>query len=474
LLVLEKNDVVLKGWTETILENLITRISNGTTEKQSKDKTNYPVSRIETISNEFIDLNKVRYLKKPSKNIIDNYRLEQGDILFSNINSDTHLGKTAIFYDNKLLIHGMNLLMIRSDKRIIIAKFLNYYFKHYRNLGRFISIAQHAVNQSSINQTKLKNIEFYLPPLNEQKRIVSKIENIFSIINSNIETLEILKNQIQNLKKSLLNNALIGKLTEKWRLHNPDLKSSIEIIDDLKKIKHEYTEIPENEVKKLPKIPGEWAWTYLSNLGELSRGKSKHRPRNDPKLFGGKYPFIQTGIVRISNQKITEYVQTYNEVGLAQSRLFPEGTLCITIAANIAETAMLTFPSCFPDSIVGFIGFENLVNTWFVMYYIKSNQEKIQSIAPATAQKNINLDILQKVAVPIMSFDEQNKIVNELELGFSMADNFNSLLKNQIKIHKNLKNSVLKQAFEGKLVPQDPNDEPASELLVKINTKKIK
>ena len=98
-----------------------------------------------------------------------------------------------------------------------------------------------------------------------------------------------------------------------------------------------------------------WTISSLSKLGTINRGKSKHRPRNDPSLFGGNYPFIQTADVKHAEFYINVYSETYNEVGLAQSKLWPKNTLCMTIAANIAETALLSFPACFPDSVVGFI-----------------------------------------------------------------------------------------------------------------------
>lgn len=94
-----------------------------------------------------------------------------------------------------------------------------------------------------------------------------------------------------------------------------------------------------------------WEYKTLDQLGTVSRGKSKHRPRNDPKLFGGKYPFIQTADVKNADYYITKYSDTYNESGVAQSKLWDKGTLCITIAANIADTGVLAFPACFPDSI---------------------------------------------------------------------------------------------------------------------------
>src|SRR5262249_53223165 len=100
-------------------------------------------------------------------------------------------------------------------------------------------------------------------------------------------------------------------------------------------------------------LPKGWTFAKFSELGEFGRGKSRHRPRNDPKLYkDGKYPLVQTGDVARANGVIHTSTGLYNEIGLAQSRLWPEGTLCITIAANIADSSLLGFPACIPDSVV--------------------------------------------------------------------------------------------------------------------------
>ena len=112
----------------------------------------------------------------------------------------------------------------------------------------------------------------------------------------------------------------------------------------------------------------EWKEYYLDELGTLARGKSKHRPRWAPHLYGGDYPFIQTGQITAAHKYITTVEQTYSEEGLLQSKLWDEGTLCITIAANIAETAILKDKMCFPDSVVGFIPFENETTSYYMHY----------------------------------------------------------------------------------------------------------
>jgi type I restriction enzyme S subunit len=215
-------------------------------------------------------------------------------------------------------------------------------------------------------------------------------------------------------------------------------------------------------------------WSTIQNLGELSRGRSKHRPRNDPKLFGGNYPFIQTGDVAGSTGRIKSHSQTYNEVGLAQSRLFPANTLCITIAANIADTGILTYPACFPDSVVGFIAEEGFIEVLYAMYFIQTAQNDLKTFAPATAQKNINIEILSSLPIPVPPLDEQHEIVRRVEALFKIADDIEKRYK-KAKAHVDkLTQSILAKAFRGELVPQDPNDEPASELLMRIQAEREK
>jgi type I restriction enzyme S subunit len=145
----------------------------------------------------------------------------------------------------------------------------------------------------------------------------------------------------------------------------------------------------------------------LSELGELGRGVSKHRPRNDPKLLGGDYPLIQTGDVASANLHIIEYSATYSELGLQQSKMWNKGTLCITIAANIAKTAILDFNACFPDSVVGFTSNER-TNNIFIHYWFSFFQSILESQAPESAQKNINLKILSELRVIVPDKNKQD------------------------------------------------------------------
>ena len=158
----------------------------------------------------------------------------------------------------------------------------------------------------------------------------------------------------------------------------------------------------------------QWRQFKLNQLGYFGRGVSKHRPRNAPGLLNGPYPLIQTGDVSNSDLYIKQYFSTYSELGLKQSKMWPSGTLCITIAANIAQTSILSFDACFPDSVVGFIANEK-TNNIFMHYWFSFLQKIIDSKASQVAQKNINLHILSELDVITPPIELQNKFAQIVE-----------------------------------------------------------
>ena len=137
-----------------------------------------------------------------------------------------------------------------------------------------------------------------------------------------------------------------------------------------------------------------WEEKSFDEIGFIGRGKSRHRPRNAEHLYGGEFPFIQTGDIKAAGFRINDYSQTYSEAGLAQSKLWKEGTLCITIAANIADTAILGIDACFPDSVIGFVADENKSDVRFIKYFFDIFQAKMKSISTGAAQDNLSLEKL--------------------------------------------------------------------------------
>ncbi len=192
--------------------------------------------------------------------------------------------------------------------------------------------------------------------------------------------------------------------------------------------------------------PKTWPVAKFGDLGTLDRGRSKHRPRDEANLFGGPYPFIQTGDIANSGGCVEAYTQTYSELGLSQSKLWPERTLCITIAANIAKCAVLSFPACFPDSVVGFIPNE-LILVEFAQSWLETLQAKLEDEAPQAAQKNINLQTLRNLELRVPPVELQRTFavrVSEIrEMGAEQAASRRRL--------DDLFQSLLHRAFQGEL-----------------------
>ena len=338
-----------------------------------------------------------------------------------------------------------------------------------------------------LSRSDYDEIEVPLPPLPEQHRIVAEIEKQFTRLDASVAALKRAQANLKRYRASVLKAACEGTLVpteaELARAEGRDYEPADRLLDHILaerrgcwesqgKGRGQYKEPATPDTSDLLELPEGWVWATLPQLGELNRGKSKHRPRNDPRLLGGPYPFVQTGDIRHSQGLVIHHSQTYTEFGLAQSRLWPSGTLCITIAANIAETGILSYPACFPDSVVGFVCNNSFAITKFLEFFVRTERGSLARFAPATAQKNINLQVLSELAIPLPPLAEQCRIVAEVERRLSVIQQTEANVEASLKRAERLRQSILKQAFSGKLVPQDPNDEPAVALLGRIRAER--
>ena len=204
-----------------------------------------------------------------------------------------------------------------------------------------------------------------------------------------------------------------------------------------------------------------WKTMKLSDLGEFARGKSTHRPRNDKNLFeGGGYPLVQTGEIKEANLYITHHTQEYGEFGLQQSKLWDAETLCITIAANIAETALLAYPMCFPDSVVGFKAYKEVSSEKFMYYVFDFIRNSIQNAASGSTQDNINIDYLTSLDFKVPDKIAQDKMVELL----SAIDE--KILMNS-KINDNLEQQA-QAIYHERFETVSPNDLPSDWRIVTL------
>jgi type I restriction enzyme S subunit len=150
-------------------------------------------------------------------------------------------------------------------------------------------------------------------------------------------------------------------------------------------------------------------------------------------LYDGPYPFIQTGDVRNSNHLITDYSQTYNTKGLAQSKLWPRGTICITIAANIAETGILDFDACFPDSVIGMVVNPKKTSQYFVEYLLQSLKANLAAKGRGSAQANINLATFENERFPFPPLKEQERIASVLDKYDALVNDLSAELPAELR-----------------------------------------
>ena len=345
--------------------------------------------RANNIQDGKIVLDDVVYVSKSK--VSESQFLRQGDILVCTSSGSKELVGKAAFIDEDLpMVFGAFCKVVRPN--IECCKYMGYFFQspYYR---KHISEASAGANINNLRNEHIADLHFPLPSLEEQRKIVAVLDKV---------------------------SDLIAKR-----------RTQLDKLDEL--VKSRFIEMFGDPVTNSFNLP----LSSLSQLGKFGRGVSKHRPRNAPELLGGKYPLIQTGEVANSDLYILSYQNTYSELGFKQSKMWKAGTLCITIAANIAKTAILTFDACFPDSVVGFSA-NDKTNNIFIHYWFSFFQQILESQAPESAQKNINLQILSDLKI----------IVPPIELQNQFADFVKQTDKSKLAIQKNLeKLEILKKSL---------------------------
>lgn len=293
-----------------------------------------------------------------------------GDILFGKLRPYLRKGAQADFDG----ISSTDILVFRAAERCE-SNFLKYLI-HSDEFIDYAKSTTSGVQHPRTSWPSLRKFQLSLPPLPEQK----KIAHILSTVQRAIEAQERIIQTTTELKK-----ALMHKLFTKGLRNEPQKQTEI------------------------GPVPESWEVVELGKIARIERGKFSHRPRNEPRFYGGEYPFVQTGDVANCDGLIRTFTQTLNEDGLAISKMFPAGTILITIAANIGFTGILEFDSACPDSLIGISASERIQNE-YLNYYLITQQPVMDRLAPKGTQKNINIQFLKPWPVPVSSIGEQAEI----------------------------------------------------------------
>jgi len=479
------------GWCWARLAAISRRIHYGFTASASQSIKDVRLLRITDIQN-----NSVEWASVPgceiSEREVCQYKLEQGDILIARTGGT--IGKsflvrqvpvTAVFASYLIRVQGSSELYDQYLKLFLESP---VYWKQLQDGAR-------GGGQPNVNGQTLGRMTVMIPPLAEQHRIVAKVDELMALCDRleaaqaeresrrdrvvaaslhrlnngadaesfreharfhlhHLPRLTTRPEHIRQLRQTILDLAVRGKLVQQNSNDDPASNVIARIQAERLQRKREgklgrEPQLPKVDEASAPfALPAGWTWARFPELGTFGRGKSKHRPRNDPSLFDrGTHPLVQTGDVARSNGVIQTFTGKYNQAGLAQSAKWPKGTLCITIAANIADSGILAFDACFPDSVVGFIRASLFPNARFFEYFVRTAKGKLLEFAPATAQKNINLAILNEVLVPLPPLAEQRRIVTKVDELMVLCDETESCLVAAATSRLELLEANLAEAF---------------------------
>jgi type I restriction enzyme S subunit len=270
-----------------------------------------------------------------------------------------------------------------------------------------------------------KRMPSCIPPYEEQKAIANYLDanaiKIRRFIRNRRRLIEVLNEQ----KQAIINRAVTRGLDPNAKLK----PSGVEWIGD---------------------IPQNWKTRRIKTFSKILRGKFSHRPRNDPSLYDGDFPFIQTGDVARANKYIIGYKQSLNERGYAISKEFPKGTLIMTIAANIGDVAILDFAACFPDSIVGFVPNEEIFLE-FLFYLFTAMKMEFLKEAPVNTQGNLNVERIGSMFVAIPDLETQRSLVAAIKSKTHTIDQAISHSQREIELVCEYRTCMITEVVTGKI-----------------------
>ena len=277
---------------------------------------------------------------------------------------------------------------------------------------------------------EFRGVPVTVPPMREQSIVVRFLDRADRRIRRYIRIKEKLIALLEEQKQAIIHQAVTGRIDVRTGQPYPAYKPS--------------------GVEWLGDVPAHWAILRVKQVAQILRGKFTHRPRNDPSLYDGPYPFIQTGEVARAEKTITNYRQTLNERGLAVSQMFPAGTLVMTIAANIGDVAVLEFEACFPDSVVGFVP-RNTTERDFLYYTLKAMSAELLRETPVNTQGNLNVERIGSREMVLPSIREQRSVCGQIEEGIAKLASAIDTARREIELLHEYRTCLIADVVTGKL-----------------------
>ena len=392
---------------------------------------------------------------------------EEGDVLIS---VRAPVGPTNICPEKSCIGRGLAAICGLDG---IQSRLILYLMRAFENViaGRGTGTTFNAITGS-----QLRGFEVPLPPLPEQHRIVAKLEELFTQLDAGVTALEKAKAQLRRYRQAVLKAAVEGELTREWReAHQGELEPASVLLERIlqeRRAKWEaehpgkrYKPSTPPDTEHSPELPDSWVWTTLAGVAEIVLGQSP--PSSTYNEDGIGLPFYQGK---------AEFGSTYptpRKWCTAPKKIAEKGDVLISVRAPVGPTNICPEESCIGRGLAAIRGLEG-IQPLFILYLMRSFENVLAGKGTGTTFKAITGNQLRGFVIPLPSLAEQHRIVAEVEQRLSVADEMEKAVEQSLKRAERLRQSILKRAFEGKLVPQDPSDEPASVLLERIKAEKAR
>jgi type I restriction enzyme, S subunit len=454
-----------------------------------------PVLTIGCLTEQGIKLDKALFVTEEKAKELWRYGLEEGDLLFSRMAS---VGRAGIVPKSLVgALFNYHLMRLRLDEGQINPTLFINYVRGSKQVRNYLKAVNHGATRDGINTEQLLDMPVALPPIQEQSRIVAKMEELFSDLDAGVAALERARANLKRYRAAMLKAAVEGRLTEQWRKEHPDVEPASKLLERIlaerrqkweeaqlakyaaagktppKGWKDKYPEPAQPRVSNLPDLPDRWCWALIEQLCDVGTGTTPSR--GNPRYWtNGTVPWVTSAAV---NQLcVTEVRETVTDHALEETTLkvYPKHTLILALygegktrgkvsellvdaTINQALAALQTAGACAQCQP-------------YIKTFLLSNYENLRRNSAGGVQPNLNLGLVQQIAVPLPPLPEQLAILDEVAAVLSTVDVSEAWVKSSIIRACRLRQAILKRAFDGKLVPQDPNDEPASVLLERIHT----
>jgi type I restriction enzyme S subunit len=475
------------GWVETTLgdilidpkKDLVDGPFGSNLKSDEYVEWGIPVFKIQNIkANRFVD-KKIDFVTDEKASQISRHSFKSGDIIITKLGNPLGLScKVPQKYNYGIIV--ADLMRLRPTQIVTNTNYLVYLINSKIVQHQFQEITK-GTTRPRVNLTIVRDIEIPLPPLPEQHRIVAKIEELFSSLDKGIESLKMAQEQLKVYRQAVLKWAFEGKLTEAQRLRN-QFPASSQLYNEIKKKGKEYgirLKYPEiNSKEELPSIPKEWIWVRNEELLKYVTSGS----RDWKKFYSDKGSiFIRTQNIKTNNLELSDVAFVSLPAKAEGKRsLVEKGDLLMTITgANVGKVAYIEkeIPEAYVSQSVALMKYLDTNLTKYMWYYFQCHhfgEGLINGLVYGVGRPVLSLENMKEVPVAICSLEEQQLIVAEIESRLSVCDKIEESISTSLQQAEALRQSILKKAFEGKLVPQDPNDEPASVLLERIKAEREK